>query len=129
MDMRWRGRVTQPQSAGNPTDASRLPTPIQRLLPMLLKQCEWATERSQSSASENWPRTITKLTRAPSRGARALLGINQRCDALAGRGPLKVLDEQTRNQKSRHENERKDIGVQTENGRCLMIGVDKQAPV
>ena len=58
-----------------------------------------------------------------------LLGINQRSDALAGRAPLKKIDEQARNQKSRHENERKDIGVQTEKGGSLMIGVNKQAPV
>ena len=58
MDMRWRGPVTQPQSAGNPTGVSRSRTPIQRLLPMLLKPCVWAIEQFVKSLRYNAERSL-----------------------------------------------------------------------
>jgi len=45
MDMQWQVRVTQQQSADNPTGVSRSLTPIQRPLPMPLKRCVWVIEQ------------------------------------------------------------------------------------
>ena len=58
MDMQWQDRVTPRQSADNPTGISRSPTPIQRLLPMLLKRCVWAIEQFVKSLRYNATRSL-----------------------------------------------------------------------
>ena len=46
LDMRWRGRVIQPTIGRQPFGRIMIAqSDDQRLLPMLLKQCEWATEQ------------------------------------------------------------------------------------